>query len=269
MYVVFLVVALTVIFLRCGVPIDGTRIITATDCPVPRDIFNTLGSIMACLNSLCDWTFAFVPLHMVISASRMDMTSKMSAGVLIVLAVSSSFISLARVPFFARGDSFEPNTIYNTVHIFLLSVVENAVGIAVISVATLKPLLGAVRNGSLARRPSLAPILPQHRKARKVKGGAVPARVRIEQHEPDTFDWQALRGIGILPNAGTEISVQFVDDKEDGYSMPKKPSRVVLQVTRMASIDEVMHSLSDASTTQTIQVVSTDTDNSQKRLSNS
>ncbi|KAF2153145.1 hypothetical protein K461DRAFT_135769 [Myriangium duriaei CBS 260.36] len=259
MYVIFLVVALMVIFLRCGVPINGTRIITATDCPVPRDIFNTLGSIMACLNSLCDWAFAFVPLRMVIGASRMDVTSKMSAAILIVLAVSSSFISLARVPFFARGDSFEPHTIYNTVHIFLLSVVENAVGVAVISVATLKPLLGVVRNGSLARRPSMAPILPQHRKGRNAK--AVPVAVPVqkpESHMTDNFDWQVLRGIGILPNpnAGLETIVHFVDEEgraveEDGYDLPKKPHRVVVKVTKMASIDEVMHSHSatDSATT--------------------
>lgn len=268
MYAAFLVIALLIVFLRCGLPINGTRNITATDCPVPRNIFNTLGSIMASLNSLCDWSFAFVPLYMVVGTTRMDTTSKVSAGVLIVLAVSGSFISLARVPFFARGDSFEPDTIYNTVHIFLLSVVENAVGIAVISLATLKPLLGVFRNGSLARRPSVPAILPLHRKApnpRPAQAPISPVSVSTghnSQPDIDSFDWDVVRGIGILPDVDAENTIHIMDDDDEApdlYSAHKKAARLVVKVSQMASIDEIMHSTTDSDMTQTTKTGSTDT----------
>lgn len=247
-YLATLLATILVIVFRCGVPINGTRIITANDCPVPRDIFNKVGTIVSASNSVCDWAFASVPLHMVVTSKRLDATSKLLAVMLIILAVSASFVSFARVPLFARGESFEPNTIYNTALPFILSVVENAVAVSVISAATLRPLLGVVRNGSLARRPSLAFVMPQKKQKKRTRTlQRVMNRVRPktkEKFDVECIDWEAIRGIGILPNVAPDEEAGIVEEiiEEKGLDMPKKPSMVRIRVTRMESIDEVMNS---------------------------
>ena len=244
MYVLTLVITLLIIIFRCGLPINGTRIITATDCPIPRTIFNTLGAIIATVNTLCDWSFAFVPMYMVWTATRMDRMSKISAGVLIILAVSGSFISFARVPFFARGESFEPTTVYKTAPILLLSVVENFVGVAVISVATLKPLLGVMRNGSISRRPSLPVAGQPNRMALESEGGG-EMRSDSRHYTPD---WSFMRGIGILPDIGMGRTIRYADEEAHLDEIPKTHAKVTVKVTHMASIDEVVHSAADSET---------------------
>ncbi|PSK34254.1 hypothetical protein B9Z65_8580 [Elsinoe australis] len=207
--------------------------------------------VVAVLNSSCDWAFATVPLYMVVKSQSMTRTTRVSSSALIGLAVLGSIVSVLRLPFLGAA-KFGPHFLSEPVSAiaYMLSLIETAVGVTTISLATLSPLLAMVkRRWSEFRsrsdtRSSSAPCAPHacHRHLPR----AITTEYAIRSIVSDKtirIDSQALGGIGILPDVTIDDDDDELDDDGLVQFLPRRPSRVAsVRTETIASITEVLYS---------------------------
>ncbi|KAF4548383.1 Hypothetical protein D9617_28g064890 [Elsinoe fawcettii] len=121
----------------CGNPLDVRN-------PEPHcfdlNAMNTLALVSTVLNMLIDWLLTLLPAT-VIYRSSMTWRNKCQVMGVMSLGAVGSIISIVRIPYlhlgiFAGADQFANLSIY-----FVLALWENAVAMAAISAAALKPLM--------------------------------------------------------------------------------------------------------------------------------
>ncbi|GAB7355587.1 hypothetical protein MBLNU459_g6055t1 [Dothideomycetes sp. NU459] len=149
-YTVFGLVYFFINVFRCGTP---TTLVfleheLAGKCIGLHQVIVPASYAQTALNGLIDWIYAILGL-ITLWSLNMPKVTKMWAGILLGLGAIGSIASLVRIRYVS---GLEP-----TVHIFitaghlaLWSVIENGLGIAAVSLATLRPLfarcLGSARN---------------------------------------------------------------------------------------------------------------------------
>lgn len=211
-YLITLTVALFIINLRCGIPVDPVKVLTNETCPIPSAGIIKLGVAIASVNCACDWIFAVVPLQMLCAAKGLSRTSRISAGFVIALALASSAVSVIRLPYFNML-SFTPK-FFETIGVtYILSLIETTVAVMAVSLATLKPLLKVLRIGSSYRTSYIEELQdpPPRSPSEAADPNYKPPPRRIVRKKKLRIDRSAMRGVGILPT----ITLNTEDDEED------------------------------------------------------
>lgn len=239
------------VLFRCGTPISTVRILNMENCTIGPNLIMYASWVVAVFNSSCDWAFATVPLYMVIKSQSMTRTTRVSSSALVGLAVLGSIVSVLRLPFLGAA-KFGPHFLSEPVSAmaYMLSLIETAVGVTTISLATLQPLLAVVkRRWSEFRsrsdtRSSSAPYAPhachQHLPRAITTEYAISSTV---SDKTIRIDSQALGGIGILPDVTMDDDDDELDDGGLVQFLPRRPSRVAsVRTETIASITEVLYS---------------------------
>ncbi|PSK42385.1 hypothetical protein B9Z65_4299 [Elsinoe australis] len=224
-------VTIFIVLFRCGTPIDAFAIIGSDSCRIAASIAQPLGLNNATLNALCDWIFAAIPVHMLLTSRRMRSSSRISICIIISLAIAGSIVSLIRIPYFV-GSTFGPGAIESTPAILFLSIMETAVATIAISLATLKPLLRMLR-------PTVD--VPENIKARDIlaEGRAPPGAsdwlytaCMTKTDGSKRVDMLNLRGLGILPDVTLDGTNASRDDEE--ANLPVRPQRVQMTMVQIS-----------------------------------
>ncbi|KAG8625547.1 hypothetical protein KVT40_007298 [Elsinoe batatas] len=244
LYTFFLIISLTIVLLRCGVPIIPVVLLVSDQCPISPRLEQILGLNIASLNALCDWVFAAVPTHLLLTSQRLSRDAKFSSCFIIGLAVAGSIVSIVRLPYFA--DSRFGPMLFETNHmIIFLSVLETAVGAIAISLVTLKPLLQMRRKcRSHVSYVSANAVLAEGHRPLGSADWMYSACVAKTQSSK-VFELKGVRGLGVLPDVSmTETNASRDDEVElpaipaasyrQSFTMIRVPNRI------MPPIDEVL-----------------------------
>ncbi|KAF2224176.1 hypothetical protein BDZ85DRAFT_280785 [Elsinoe ampelina] len=248
LYTSFLIISLTIVLLRCGVPIIPAVLLVSDHCPISPRLEQILGLNIASINALCDWVFAAVPIHLLLTSQRLSPAAKFSSCFIIGLAVAGSIVSIVRLPYFADS-SFGP-TFFETGHmVIFLSVLETAVGAIAISLVTLKPLLQMRKKSQpkVSHVPANAVLAEGQRplgSADWMYSACVSKSVSKTQSSK-VFDLKGVRGLGVLPDVSMTETNASRDDEvvlpatpaasyRQSYTMIRIPNRI------MPPIEEVL-----------------------------
>ncbi|KAF4553166.1 Hypothetical protein D9617_8g051800 [Elsinoe fawcettii] len=260
LYLLACSICFVLVLFRCGLPADPAIFFNVADCTIGPDVIYYSSWVVASLNSVCDWVFAAVPLYMVIKSQTMTQTARILASSLIGLAIVGSIVSVCRLPFLGAA-KFGPHFLTSSVTAiaFMLSLIETAVAVTTISLATLQPLLAVLRrrwtvfrSRSVTRASSAGPMpprcnnqpLPTDVVADMMRSGTVVKSTQRSTYDTKVrLDSEALGGIGILP----DVSLHDSEDEDDNglvQFLPRKRSIAmsVGVVTAMISIAEAADS---------------------------
>ncbi|PNS18070.1 hypothetical protein CAC42_4029 [Sphaceloma murrayae] len=230
-YSICIVLTLSIFVFRCGLPINAIAILGSNNCYINAGIEQPLGLNIASLNAVCDWIFAAIPIHLLLTSGRMSRDSKLSICCIIALAAAGSVVSIIRLPYFI-GSTFDVRVFETNPVILFLSILETAVGTIAISLATLKPLLRIIR-------PMIKADAHVPEGIAQGQGGPPPKcrtdwlyTTKTDRLTSRDIDLRHMRGVGILPDITLDATNVTRDDdaREQG-----KDSRGGSAVTTMRS----------------------------------
>ncbi|PSK34296.1 hypothetical protein B9Z65_8622 [Elsinoe australis] len=245
-YIVALSGSMTVILFRCGLPLNAIKVIRDETCAIGPRIVHPLGYMMAVLNTVCDLIFSVVPIHLLRKAHSMSSVSRTSACLVIALANLGTVVSIIKIPFISKA-TLGAGAFEDSAPVFMLSVIETAVGIMAISMACLRPLLKALRIGSSAPNSTSPDVTPndQERVTVQVKS-SIMSKIKSLQ-----MDSRVLGGIGILPNSTVNsFGLSSIDSERQDSGGVLDESRPQMRRSQtmpkgMASINEIIYKPED------------------------
>ncbi|EKG12445.1 hypothetical protein MPH_10401 [Macrophomina phaseolina MS6] len=142
-YVVMVLIALTSIFFffflifLCGNPKDYLIRYVYDQC-APRHVQTALAYLSAALGAAADWTYALIPVQIVVQAN-MDLRSKLSVLFILSLGTAGCVCSTVRLKYI-EGLVSPTDFFWNAATIAIWSGIECGAGITAGSLATLRPL---------------------------------------------------------------------------------------------------------------------------------
>ncbi|GAB7339059.1 hypothetical protein MBLNU457_5717t1 [Dothideomycetes sp. NU457] len=193
---------------RCGFPVTAFRIITHTSDPTSIRAARVLTYIMTTANAVCDWTFAIIPLWIIIRSRRQELC-RTAVCLPIILGIMGSVVALVRFPYLegtASGAQFFQSSACSV----FLSLLETQIGIMAISLTTIRPLLAKL-EGKTKHKTKSKRMWPRNKLTIDVE----VANKNLHPWQNSTFtptvdyknidlDTSILKGIGILPDLPSE-----------------------------------------------------------------
>ncbi|KAF2152242.1 hypothetical protein K461DRAFT_312993 [Myriangium duriaei CBS 260.36] len=218
-YLLSLMTSCFIVLFRCGVP-NPQLILGSENCAINGDIFSSLGTYIAALNSLCDWIFAIMPIHLVHTDQRMNVSSKLAIYLIIFVAVLGSIVSLIRLPYYLHS-TFGPAVFERNRLVIFLSVLETALGALALSLSSLQPLLKIKRIEGASKISAggdgLGPLPTL---------GAKPSdwyySAKVFKTKTKNMTMLSLSRLGVLPDITMSGTVVSPEDR-DSWMRPAPP----------------------------------------------
>ncbi|KAF1352004.1 hypothetical protein BDV97DRAFT_137031 [Delphinella strobiligena] len=132
---------------QCGNPADFVANENAGKCLAFNKVLAPWNYLHGILNTITDWTFAMIPIH-VVRKAKISTRAKASVIGILVLGVAGSITSLARLAYIhVLGEGYH-NFYTKAPPLAITSIIELGFGITAASMATLRPLLARCMNAA-------------------------------------------------------------------------------------------------------------------------
>ncbi|KAK7562411.1 hypothetical protein IWX49DRAFT_554298 [Phyllosticta citricarpa] len=222
----------------CGNPKDYLVRYVADEC-APRDVQRALAYLSAAVGAFTDWTYAVLPLQIVLQAN-MQMRGKISVLLILSLGTIGSVCSTVRIKYI-DGLISPTDFFWNATMIAIWSITECGAGITAGSLATLRPLFKhwftAVRtftqSSSSGSRNWGSSIIKKFSKG-SLNQASGSHRANNDQPVPTWQLGSQDQSQGSTKTRSRQGSKQDGDSMEMG-TMPRKPSTTQLRTPQALS----------------------------------
>ena len=224
---------------RCGVPVSATKIFTSNDCALSWSTMLNGLDAAALANSICDCALAIIPFLLIWNTVKDRKSAKVAFIAVTSVAVLGTLTSVIRIPFLVNV-KIGPTIFLESSIFCFLSLVETALGIIALSMASLMPLLSLW--GQVLYRKRCAKLRVGN--GRDVERGhhrhGLAPPFAASEAPSLQFDATVFGGLGILP-AGTILTgiMRGGNATGDGRTQASRLTKSEVKSEIVVTVDEV------------------------------